>query len=95
MNVRECRDTSDGNNITPRNPPKVKIGVQKTLAAKQADKSKLKKLGYTKRHIYAKSKWMGPNKFFFFDILMENETIIVFLTQKCIPLWKLEISLCH
>ena len=40
MNVRECRDTSDGNNITPRNPPKVKIGVQKTLAAKQADKSK-------------------------------------------------------
>ena len=56
MNVRECRDTSDGNNITPRNPPKVKIGVQKTLAAKQADKSKLKKLGYTKRHIYAKSK---------------------------------------
>lgn len=74
---------------------KVKIGVQKTLAAKQADKSKLKKLGYTKRHIYAKSKWMGHNNFFFFNILMENETIIVFLTQKCIPLWKLEISLCH
>jgi len=23
---------------------------------------------------------------FFFNILMENETIIVFLTQKCIPL---------
>ena len=73
---------------------KVKIGVQKTLAAKQADKSKLKKLGYTKRHIYAKSKWMGHNNFFLY-ILMKNETIIVFLIQKCIPLWKLESSLCH
>ena len=56
---------------------KVKIGVQKTLAAKQADKSKLKKLGYTKRHIYAKSKWMGPNKFFFwyFDGKWNNYSV--------------------
>ena len=86
MNVRECRDTSDGNNITPRNPPKVKIGVQKTLAAKQADKSKLKKLGYTKRHIYMLNLSEWDIIIFFFNILMENETIIVFLTQKCIPL---------
>ena len=49
MNARECQNTSEGNKITPRNPPKVKIGVQKTLAAKQAAKSQLKKLGYTKR----------------------------------------------
>ena len=44
---------------------KVKIGVQKTLAAKQADKSKLKKLGYTKRHIYAKSNEWDIIIFFF------------------------------
>ena len=35
---------------------KVKIGVQKTLAAKQADKSKLKKLGYTKTGEFLKMK---------------------------------------
>ena len=50
-NARECQDKSDGKNITPRNPPKVNIGVQKRPAAIQAAKSQLKKLGYTKRQI--------------------------------------------